>query len=214
MALSPAGPTPCSGPSWSVTTSRRTSWSASTARPFTGQTGSCSGPSALPEPLFQEILSLPEFEDMPVYLVANGQGMAICIREHTDPFWEKFWPEICNLGCLSPQGIRGPHRHHPNQHHFRQRPGSPRLCPKAHPAVPGPDGLPCKPELCGHHRRRLGQSPGAFPPGRVRGLGAWVDSHHGGRLQPTCPCCEPFPAPLPPVPSPRCWRQSPKPMTA
>ena len=63
--------------------------------------------SALPEPLFQEILSLPEFEEMPVYLVANGQGMAICIREHTDPFWEKFWPEICNLGCLSPQGIRG-----------------------------------------------------------------------------------------------------------
>ena len=33
--------------------------------------------SALPEPLFQEILSLPEFEEMPVYLVANGQGMAI-----------------------------------------------------------------------------------------------------------------------------------------
>ena len=56
--------------------------------------------AALPDDTAREILSLPELDDMPLYLAATREGLAIHIHRSGDAFWDKAWPTVCNLGKL------------------------------------------------------------------------------------------------------------------
>lgn len=62
--------------------------------------------ASLPDEVSREILSFPELDDMPLYLAATREGIAIHIHQSGDPFWDKAWPYVCNLGRLEPEEMR------------------------------------------------------------------------------------------------------------
>ena len=61
---------------------------------------------SLPDDISRQILSRPELDEMPLYLAATHNGMAIHIKDETDPFWSKAWRSICNLGRLEPDEMQ------------------------------------------------------------------------------------------------------------
>ncbi len=62
--------------------------------------------AALPDKVSREILSFPQLDDMPLYLAATREGIAIHIHQSGDPFWDEAWPYVCNLGRLEAEEMR------------------------------------------------------------------------------------------------------------